>query len=95
MRLLQEAGVTAAPTLDAGDVMRDPQLMARGFIATVDHPEVGKYPNSTAPWKFDSVPSFPIRPAPLLGQHSNEILQELLGLSQSEVAHLTATGAIR
>ena len=95
MRLLQEAGVTAAPTLDAGEVMRDPHLMARGFIATVDHPEVGKLPNSTAPWKMNSVSSFPIRAAPLLGQHTKEVLQELLGLSDREVAHLTNTGAIR
>ena len=93
-RLLQKAGVTAAPTLDAEEVMHDPHLNARGFIAKIDHPEVGEHPISTVPWKMDSSPPPAIGPAPLLGQHTGEILRQLLGLSEGDVEHLAAIGAI-
>ena len=92
MHLLQKMGVTAAPTLDAGELMEDPHLLARNFIASVDHPEVGMKMNSTAPWKMDSSPSFPIEPAPLLGQHNYEIFQDILGLSVSEIERWTSAG---
>jgi len=81
------AGLAAAPSRDFRDLYADPHLRARQAFVTVDHPEIGKLELVGAPWKIDGG-EMPMRRAPLLGEHNDYVLRELLGLSEAEVAGL-------
>lgn len=84
--VLQEAGVPAGPVLDARDVLEhDPQLRVRNHWVNMDHPEMGPSTYNSAPFRFSVALAAPSSPAPLLGQHTYEIAQELLELSESEI----------
>ena len=85
---LQEAGVTAGRSLTTADLLEDPHLRERGFIVEVDHPEVGRRPMGSVPWKISDIPPIEHRYAPLLGEHNQYILCELLGLSPGHVERL-------
>jgi crotonobetainyl-CoA:carnitine CoA-transferase CaiB-like acyl-CoA transferase len=70
------------------------QLAARGFFEEVEHPVNARTPHSTVPFTSSRGPDrIHLRPAPLLGQHNNELLSEL-GLTDSEIAELEAIGVI-
>ena len=86
------AGVIAAPVLDAVEVAADAALRARNVIAEVTHPEAGTWPQSGIPWHFSAVPNPGLRPAPRLGEHSAEVLAELLGTTEAEYESLVSAG---
>ena len=94
MTTLQNAGVAAAPVLDSGEVMGDPHMLERGFVDWVDHPETGRRPITTLSWSINGERLTHVRHAPLLGEHSHYILQELLHLPEKEVRRLTDTGVV-
>ena len=94
MEKLQEAGVPAGPSFHSGDVLNDPHLKKRGMIVDTDHPEVGRYPMLGVPWKTTPALDVTYEPAPLIGQHNDYVLRELLGLSQAQVDRLVQEGAI-
>jgi crotonobetainyl-CoA:carnitine CoA-transferase CaiB-like acyl-CoA transferase len=75
------------------DVFNDLHLKARGFFTEIDHPYTGplKYPG--AQFKMSETPWHPGR-APLLGEHTQEILTQRLGYSEDDVVKLRAQGAI-
>ncbi len=75
--LLQAAGVPSGPSSSAGDLVAQPQLRARGFFIEPDHPEVGRIPIPNLPWRLASCPDAPCAPAPLLGEHNQEVLGSL------------------
>ena len=85
---LIEAGVPAAPVFDPRQTSRHPQMAARGFFETCDHPVVGTHPMPMLPFRYASVERWLRTPAPTLGQHSEEILREVLGLTDEEIAEL-------
>jgi crotonobetainyl-CoA:carnitine CoA-transferase CaiB-like acyl-CoA transferase len=89
---LSGAGVIAAPVLDGREVAADAQLRARGFIVDLDHPEVGRFPQSGIPTRFSRTPARVTRPAPLQGQHNLEVYAELLGMTEAEYEVLSALG---
>jgi crotonobetainyl-CoA:carnitine CoA-transferase CaiB-like acyl-CoA transferase len=91
---LVEAGVPAAPAADPRVTWGHPQLAARGFYERVEHPVVGAHPVCAPPFRFASVERWLRRPAPTLGQHSREVLAELLALSADELDALEASGVI-
>ena len=91
---LVAAGIPAAPVADPRASHAHPQLVARGFHETLDHPEVGPQATPGAPFRYASVERWLRRPAPLLGQHNHEVLTELLGLSDAEIAALAAAKVI-
>lgn len=93
---LQARGVAAGPVQDAADVLlRDPQLQARGHWVYLDHPEMGRTVYNALPAHLSRTPGAPHRPAPLLGQHTDEVLRELLALSTEQIASLRAQGALQ
>ena len=93
---LQAKGVAAGPVQDAADVLlRDPQLQARGHWVYLDHPEMGRTVYNALPARLSRTPGYPHRPAPLLGQHTDEVLRDLLALTPSEIDALRAQGALR
>jgi crotonobetainyl-CoA:carnitine CoA-transferase CaiB-like acyl-CoA transferase len=86
-RVLQQAGVPAAPVLSGQDLHDDPQLAALGFFVDVDHPEAGRHRYQGLPFHFSATPARYGGPAPCLGQHTGQILREI-GLDDDEAAAL-------
>ena len=82
MNLLQGAGVTAAALADARDLARDPQLGARGFWVSLEHPETGRRCAPGCAIRLAETPASYRRPAPCLGQHDVEVMRELGELDQ-------------
>ncbi len=93
-RRLQAAGVAAFPTMTNQDVAEDPHLKSREFFVDLPHPEVGKRHHSGIPWKLSATPCEVVAPAPCLGQHSREVLGDVLGYSTAEIVALEADGAL-
>jgi len=89
MEALAGAGVPAGAVLDTSELLADPHLRARHMVVTVQHPERGA-------WEFIGPPihlsgsQVAVRPAPLLGEHSRDVLEEELGLSGTELERLVA-----
>lgn len=92
--ILQKAGVPAGPSLDPAEVAEDEHLRKRGFIVTLDHPEVGVRDYAGLPWKISGVPRPFVKYAPLIGEHNEYVFHELLGLPMPEVKHLVEDRAI-
>jgi benzylsuccinate CoA-transferase BbsF subunit len=82
----QGAGVHAMPVQSAEDrVEHDPQLRARGLYSEIDHPLLGRRKVQGVPFQLSRSPAAVHRPAPLIGQHTRQVLQELLGLSLEDI----------
>lgn len=90
MGRLQEAGVPASVVETAADVFDDPVLAARGYWRALDHPVMGPVRAASAAHLWDGAPVQPASPAPLLGQHTEQISRDLLGLSAAEYRRLVA-----
>lgn len=91
---LQQAGVLAGPVQDAADVLADPQLAARGHWVHLDHAEMGRTVYGAVPVRFSRSASTPSRPAPLLGEHTDEVLRDELHVSPEEIARLRDAGVL-
>jgi crotonobetainyl-CoA:carnitine CoA-transferase CaiB-like acyl-CoA transferase len=90
---LLAAGIPASPLADPRTTSRNPQMAARGFYETFDHPVVGAQPVPTVPFRYASVEHWLSRPAPLLGQHNREILREA-GVDDAEIDALERDGVL-
>ena len=69
----------------ADDILNDPQLKHRDAFVELDHPVVGKRVYPSPPFKLSGMPPFRSTPAPVFGQHTNEICHELLGMTEEEI----------
>jgi len=93
--LLERAGVPSAPVNTVKDVMADRQLAARNMFVTVEDERAGTVTIPGNPIKMDSVPESPTRPAaPSIGEHTDRVLREVLGLDEAAIASLRAQGAV-
>ncbi len=84
--------VTPVYTID--EVLKDPQFNARGFFVDIEHPLAGRITYPGVPFKLPEAPSQPQRPAPLLGQHNNEIYCERLGYTAEDLVRLRERGIV-
>lgn len=91
---LRRQGVPAAVVARPTDLYVDPQLLHRGFFVTLDHAVMGPTPYDGAPTLFSRTPAQLSRPAPLLGEHTQEVLADCLAFSDDEIAQLRADGAL-
>ncbi|MEZ5596982.1 MAG: CoA transferase [Pseudomonadales bacterium] len=98
MQTLQQAGVCAARVSDATEVLFDPHFDARGFWQWRERAVVGLQPNPSAPWRPRTAGAsqpFALRQvAPTLGQHNDDVLHGVLGLSAERLTELRAEGVI-
>jgi crotonobetainyl-CoA:carnitine CoA-transferase CaiB-like acyl-CoA transferase len=94
MHRLQAVGVPAAVTHSAAGVLADEHLQARGFWQYLERAVVGLQPNPSAPYRVGARPIEVAAPAPTLGQHNQEVLGGILGLSQGDLERLTGLGVI-
>ncbi len=91
--LLQDAGVPAGRIQNAGDLMSDPQLVARGMWLTFDHATFGTRPHDRYPALWSRMSLEPYRaPAAYPGEHNFEVYPELLDLDQAAVAEAMSDG---
>jgi crotonobetainyl-CoA:carnitine CoA-transferase CaiB-like acyl-CoA transferase len=94
-RQLQQLGVAAFPSLSPVDLWGgDPQLAAIGMLETPNHKAVGQRTIPGIPWLVSNTPNGIRLPAPLLGEHSAEVLTQVLGYSEAEVRSLVDRGVI-
>ena len=93
MRILAEGGVPASAVLDTSDLYRNPHLAERGFVHEVDHAAVGKVKLLGWPPRM-SESNVPIKAAPLLGEHTREVVAADLGLAPAQVEALAESGVI-
>ena len=87
-------GVPVATIYDAGDILADPHMAARGDLVTVDDPVAGPLRQQAPFPRLDGQPPAAPAPAPLLGQHNKEIWGGLVGLSDGELEGLAADGLV-
>jgi formyl-CoA transferase len=93
MKLLNECNVPCGPILSMKELAEEPSLRATGTVVEVDHPTRGKYLTVGQPIKLSDSPA-EVKRSPLLGEHTDEILAEVLGLSQDEIEAAWASGAL-
>ena len=92
--LLQARGVPAGPSWGVRDLAADGDLRERGYLAPVDHAELGPRELAGTPGRFSAMPDRGYRPSPLLGEHNREVFGGLLGLTDAELGELRAEGVI-
>ncbi|MBK6981257.1 MAG: CoA transferase [Betaproteobacteria bacterium] len=93
IRELESAGVPVGPINRIGDMLADPQVVARDMVVEVDHPKAGRTKALGMPVKFSDTPCAVTRASPLLGQHTDEILGSL-GYTPAQIDALCASGAV-
>ncbi len=93
METLNNLGVPCGPILSMKELAEEPSLRATGTVVEVDHPERGKYLTVGNPIKLSDSPVEVTR-SPLLGEHTDEILKDIVGYGDTEIEEARAEGAI-
>jgi benzylsuccinate CoA-transferase BbsF subunit len=91
---LQAVNVAAYPALMNKELAEDAHLQDREFFVELPHAEVGVRRHAGAPWKFSATPCQVRRPAPCLGQDTDDVMQRVLGYSPEDLAALKAKGVL-
>ena len=94
LEILEAAGVPNGPINDVAQVYEEPQVKARGIRIELEHAAAGKLPLVASPMRFSDTPIEHHRAPPLLGQHTDEVLRELLGRSSEQIAKLRAARVV-
>ncbi len=93
--LLQGAGIPAGPMNRAADVLTDPQVVLRNLYTDMIHPLLDNpLPTETAPALFRHIRPAQLRPAPMPGEHTRELIERILGLEVSDIEQLIVDGAL-
>src|SRR4030095_5063959 len=93
MRRLNEFDVPCGPILDMAEIAAEQSLRDTGTVVEVDHPKRGKFLTVGNPIKLSDSPT-EIKPSPLLGEHTDEILKSILGLDDEDIEDAQKEGAI-
>ena len=93
LELLDKAGVVAGPIYNMEQVYNDPQVLARKMLVDLEDPDLGAVHNIGIPVKLSATPGQIRTRAPMLGEHSAEVLLER-GFSRSEVDELVGAGVV-
>jgi crotonobetainyl-CoA:carnitine CoA-transferase CaiB-like acyl-CoA transferase len=89
-----EKGVALSPFLTPSEILESQLLKSRGFFTEIEHPKTGKLTYITAPYHFSKTPWRCERPAPMLGQHNEEVYCQRLGITEQELSKLADAGVI-
>jgi crotonobetainyl-CoA:carnitine CoA-transferase CaiB-like acyl-CoA transferase len=91
--VLDAAGVPAGPVHSLGEALTHPQTLARGMVVDLVHPQAGATKAIGCPVHFSATPAHVDRPAPLLGQHTRDVLRES-GYGDAEIDAFVAAGVV-
>lgn len=91
---LEGAGVPCGPINNLRQVFENPQVVARGLRVEIPHPTAGTVPLIRSPMRFSETDIEYKTPPPLLGQHTDEVLKEVLGKSPAQIEELKKSGAV-
>jgi crotonobetainyl-CoA:carnitine CoA-transferase CaiB-like acyl-CoA transferase len=91
---LEKAGVPCGPINDMAGVFADPHVRARGAVGSVHHPAIGEIPILASPVRMSATPVRYDLPPPVLGEHTGEVLERVLGLPEEEVGRLREKGIL-
>lgn len=94
MQILQNRGIAAVPSYRSDDIYNDAHLQSRGLSTEVNHSEAGLEMVLNPPWKFNNSNTGVFGPAPAVGEHTNPILKEMFGISDSTINDLEKMGVI-
>ncbi len=93
MEILNERNVPCGPILSMKELAEEPSLRETGTVVEVDHPERGAYLTVGNPIKLSDSPAEVTR-SPLLGEHTDDILESVCGMSREEIEAAKAEGAV-
>jgi len=88
LQLLSEAEIPVGPINTIDRVFADPQVLARQMLVEMEHPQVGKFKVVGSPLKLSETPVEYRIPPPVLGEHTEEILRDVLGYDREKIARL-------
>jgi crotonobetainyl-CoA:carnitine CoA-transferase CaiB-like acyl-CoA transferase len=94
LKRCNDMGVPIGPVNDIADIVNDPHIKARGMVQTFNHPVVGEFPGLSMPLKFRDYDNPVMGVPPTLGQHTDKVLSEELGMSAAEINQLREKGVI-
>jgi crotonobetainyl-CoA:carnitine CoA-transferase CaiB-like acyl-CoA transferase len=93
LAIFEAEGIPGGPVLSIGEMLEDPQTVARDMVAEVPHSRLGKVKTLGTPVKFSATPTALRRGAPLLGEHTAEVLHEL-DYSDDDIAAFVEDGTV-
>lgn len=93
--LFERHGIPSSPINNLQQICEDPHIAHRKMLVEIDQPLVGRMRICASPLKMSETPGEVYAPAPTLGQHSEEVLREVLGYAQERIASLRAEGVIQ
>lgn len=93
LSVLEATGMPVGPVNDMAAAYADPQVLARDMVVEIDHPTAGPVKNIGVPVKLSETPGRIRRPAPTLGQHTDEVLSEI-GFTAEDIAALRAARVV-
>ena len=91
---IREADLPYSPINNIRDICEDPIIAHRQMLVEVDQPVAGKLRITNSPIRLSETPGQVREPAPLLGQHTGEILKESLGYSEEQITNFRGLGVI-
>jgi formyl-CoA transferase len=94
VNLLNESGVPAGPVQTASDIFEDPQVKARKMLVDIVDPDYGTHTFARTPMRLSEVDEIDKIPAPRLGEHTVELLREIIGMEEKEIEKLMEEGII-
>jgi crotonobetainyl-CoA:carnitine CoA-transferase CaiB-like acyl-CoA transferase len=94
-RALLRRGVPAAPVHELDELLANEHLRDRGLFVQLEHPYDGSQQVARTPWNLTRTPAIPSSSAPLVGEHTDEVLRDVLGLDPEAIQRLRDCGALR
>lgn len=94
LNALQSEGVPVSPIQTVEAALSDPHTQALGMVTTMDHPKAGPVKTINVPYALSDTPSKIIAPPPMLGQHTRDVLGDVLGLTPEDIDALDRDGVL-
>ena len=91
---MRDAAIPCGDVRTLPEALRSPEARARGMVTRIAHPVTGWLPNIRLPIRYSGTPLADPKPAPAVGEHTDEVLRDTLGYDAARIAALRAAGAV-